>query len=303
MTSGVPQGSVLGPTLFLIYINDLVNCIEHSQITLFADDLKMFNLSQNSVLLQSDLDNLYSWASTWQLSVSVSKSNVMYLGKNNPKLPYYLNGNLLENVGSSCKDLGVFISNDLSSSVHCNSIVGKASRISGLILRTFLSRDPKLLIRAFKTYVRPILEYATVIWNPHLIRDTNAIENIQRRFTKRISNPNFTYDQRLKLFNLDRLELRRIHFDAIMAFNIIKRQLLPFDEFYSFPTFTKTRSGELQLLSIEKFRLDLKKFSFSIRSSRIWNAIPSDIKALPNVTLFKRCLSKVDLSNFLIGRV
>jgi len=83
------------------------------------------------------------------------------------------------------------------------------------------------------------------MWN--LIRDTNAIENVHRRFTKRISNTNLSYDLRLKSLKLDRLELRRIHFDAIMAFNIIKRHFLPFEEFYSFPTYTRTRSAEQQL--------------------------------------------------------
>jgi len=136
VTSGVPQGSVLGHTFFLVYINALVYCVEHSQITLFADDIKIFNFSHNSALLQSDLDNMCSWASVWQLSVSESKSNVLYIGKNNRKLPYHLNANLLENVGSSRKDLGVYISSDLSNSVYCNNIVGKAPKISGLILRT-----------------------------------------------------------------------------------------------------------------------------------------------------------------------
>ena len=92
VTSGVPQGSVLGPTLFLLYINDLVNVIEHSEILLFADDLKIFNSSNNNFFLQSDLNNVVSWSKIWQLPISVKKSNILYIGRNNPKFQYFLDG-------------------------------------------------------------------------------------------------------------------------------------------------------------------------------------------------------------------
>ena len=127
VSSGVPQGSVLGPTLFLIYINDLVDIIKHSKITLFADDLKIYNTSDQQQLLQSDLDSLSSWATEWQLSISHSKSNVLYLGKNNPKHHYFLGLHPLDDIGVSCKDLGVYISNNLGSSIQCKNIVSKAS--------------------------------------------------------------------------------------------------------------------------------------------------------------------------------
>jgi len=86
---------------------------------------------------------------------------------------------------------------------------------------------------------------------------------------QRVKSKFILYDQRLKLLKLDRLELRRIHFDAI-----INRHFLPFEEFYSFPTYTRTRSAEQQILSIEKFRLDVDEFCFCVRSYRICNAIP-----------------------------
>jgi hypothetical protein len=303
VSSGVPQGSVLGPTLFLIYINDLVDTIKHSLITLFADDLKIYNTSDQQKLLQSDLDSLSSWASEWQLSVSHSKSNVLYLGKKNPKHPYSLNSQPLEDVGISCKDLGVYISNNLGSSIQCKNIVSKASRVSALVLRSFVSKDRNLLIRAFKTYVRPLLEYATVVWSPHLICDINSVENIQRRFTKRVlAGSNFSYDDRLRIINLDRLELRRIHFDAIMTYNILKRDLLPSEEFYSFPGYRKTRSQEKEVISIEKFRLDVKKFGFKTRSAYIWNCVPSETKNSISLNTFKKGILEVDFSKFLKGR-
>jgi hypothetical protein len=303
VSSGVPQGSVLGPTLFLIYINDLVDTIKQSQITLFADDLKIYNTSDKQHLLQSDLDSLSSWASEWQLNISYSKSNVLYLGKNNPKHLYLLNANPLEDVGVSYKDLGVYISNNLGNSIQCKNIVSKASRVSALVFRSFTSKDRNLLIRAFKTYVRPLLEYATVVWTPHLICDIKSVENVQRRVTKRVlRNFNLSYDDRLHALNLERLELRRIHFDAIMAYNILKRNLLPSEDFYSLATYSKTRSHKKEVLLIEKFRLDIKKFVFKTRSAYVWNCIPSEIKNAHTLNVFKNSILNVDFSHFLKGR-
>ena len=157
--SGVPQGSVLGPTLFLVFINDLVDEIKHSEILLFADDLKIFNTSTNHMLLQTDLNNVALWSKIWQLPISVKKSNILYLGKNNPKHDYLLDRFPLESVGHSCKDLGVYISSNLSGRVHCANIVAKASKISNMIHRCFTSQNPDLKVKAFKSYVSPILEY------------------------------------------------------------------------------------------------------------------------------------------------
>ena len=300
ITSGVPQGSVLGPSLFLIFINDIVDSIKHSEILLFADDLKVFNTSHNHDLLQFDLNNLCYWANSWQLSISYSKSNVMYIGKNNPKHVYSLNTHVLVDSGSVCRDLGVSISNDLRSSIHCHNIAMKASKISAMIFRTFVSKDRNLLLQAFKTYVRPQLEYCTPVWNPSLLCDINNVEKIQRRFTKRILyGSQLSYDERLQILNLKRLELRRIHFDAIMAYNIIVKSDLPFDDFYSLPPNCNTRSYDNAQLYIDKFRLDIKRNSFSIRSSRVWNYIPLNLKKAPNVESFKRGLYKLDLSSFL----
>jgi len=125
VTSGVPQGSVLGPTLFLLYINDIVDCIKHSQFTLFADDLKIFNTSDKQALLQQDLENLSFWAKTWQMSISLTKTNVLYLGNSNPKFRYSLDGVTLEDAGERCKDLGVLMSHSLSFSGHIQNIVSK----------------------------------------------------------------------------------------------------------------------------------------------------------------------------------
>ena len=301
--SGVPQGSVLGPTLFLIFINDLVNQVKFSEIRLFADDLKVFTTSEKGDFLQQDLNSIVSWTKAWQLPIAYRKCNVLYLGRSNPKNSYTIGDVTLEDAGNGCRDLGVFINSNLSSSVHCNNIVSKASRISALIHRTFVSKDPELKLRAFKAYVRPILEYATTAWSPHLMKDITNVERVQRRFTKKIlGKTELTYSERLNLLKLDSLETRRIHFDAILAYQIIQQNILPFKNFYTYSTGV-TRSALNSDLCINKFRLDCRKFSFSSRSLKIWNFLPLNVRKSANISIFKKNLYKIDFSPFIHGRV
>ena len=152
------------------------------------------------------------------MKISSNKCNVLYLGNNNPKHEYRIDNHSIPSDFDYVRDLGVLVSNDLSSSDHCNYIIKKARRISNLLLRSFVSKNKELLVRAFKTYVRPILEYSSVVWNPHLLCDINSVEQVQRSFTKRLFlNKNITYDERLSLLKLERLELRRIKNDLHAA--------------------------------------------------------------------------------------
>ena len=305
VTSGVPQGSVLGPSLFLVYINDLVQSIQHSKIMLFADDLKIFNTSKNSTLLQSDLNSLESWTNKWQLTISYKKCSTLYLGNKNPKIHYNLGTFDLVDAGPVLKDLGVHISNDISSSIHCTNIASKAARVSALIYKTFFSKDVNLMKKAFLVYVRPILEYCSVVWNPYLICDINRLEKVQRKFTKKIlyKNKGLSYDQRLEFLKIEKLETRRIHSDLILAYKVIRDKLLPFEEFFEFTPKIGTRSIHDQKLYISKFRLDCRKYDFANRTARIWNELPQEIIDCQSISSFKASITKVDFRKFLKGRV
>ena len=175
VTSGVPQGSVLGPTLFLIFINDLLDLDIKSKIYLFADDVKLYNLSCNHNDLLTDLDLIYYWSEKWQLKMSLPKCFVLHLGRTNPKHCYKISDFELPKC-SEMKDLGVYMSHNLSSTVHCNQIVKKARLVSNLIIKSFFSRKPEILMKAFLTYVRPILEYSCIVWNPLLKKDIFALK-------------------------------------------------------------------------------------------------------------------------------
>jgi len=137
--SGVPQGSVLGPILFLIYINDLDYGIRN-WILKFADNTKVFsraNGSEDCASLQKDLDTLVNWSEEWQMLFNVGKCKVMHFGRNNPSNDYYMKSQKLE-ITDTEKDLGIVITSDLKSSQQCSDAYAKANRILGMIKRGLL---------------------------------------------------------------------------------------------------------------------------------------------------------------------
>ena len=171
VTSGVPQGSVLGPTLFIYFINDMPDVVE-CFIKSFADDAKTSNqiLSlEDSILLQNTIDNLTHWTDDWGASFNGVKCHVMHLGKNNPKFPYTIRDGdkilqLAETIAE--KDLGVYVDPMLNFDEHINITVKKARKMSGLILRTISYKSKDIMIPLFKSLIRPILEYGNAVWKP-----------------------------------------------------------------------------------------------------------------------------------------
>ena len=163
--SGVPQGTVLGPLLFLIYINDLPNGIK-SFVSLFADDLKLIIQSSKHIYGQADLEKLMEWEKKWLLSFNVkdNKCKVMHVGKGNPCHSYELDGNTLP-VSDCEKDLGVYTATGLRWTEHIQKAVNKAKSVSGWIWRNVISREKDVMLNVFKTLVRPHLEYGVQIWN------------------------------------------------------------------------------------------------------------------------------------------
>jgi len=183
LVSGVPQGSVLGPVLFLLFINDVIDIFSPGVTArLFADDLKLYVeivTDADHLLLQNNLIKLEEWSRLWQLNISVKKCNISTIG-NAPNLgySYMLNNNLLPNV-SVAKDLGILVDSKLKFDVHINSIITRAHQRAGCIFRCFLSRDVDWFVKAFVTYVRPIVEYASPIWNPTAKTLIAKIEAVQ----------------------------------------------------------------------------------------------------------------------------
>ena len=165
---GVPQGSVLGPILFNIFINDITDSLQdHVTVKLFADDVKLYSelvLPTDILNFQSCLNKIQNWAITWQIGISYSKCNTMELGPNPSRTEFFLSHSRIQTT-SMTKDLGVQFESNLKFKVHINDIVNRAHQRAAVIRRSFLSRDTNNLILAFKTYVRPLLEYVSPVWS------------------------------------------------------------------------------------------------------------------------------------------
>ena len=168
VTSGVPQGSVLGPVLFVIFINDLPNIV-NSLCQMYADDTKVFvKVEKESIAkLQQDLDMLVEWADCWQLRFNADKCKVLHLGQNNPKQTYSMKQHCAGErvtLGTSEgeKDLGIPMDSELKFSKHVEEQVNKANRILGLIRRSYEQLDKESMNLLFTALVRPHLEFGNV---------------------------------------------------------------------------------------------------------------------------------------------
>jgi len=221
--SGVPQGSVLGPLLFVIYINDLPECITSTSY-LFADDTKVLRKiysEDDAKQLQDDIDSLDTWSKKWLLRFHPDKCHVLTLGKfeNITHTERYRLGETeLEHVFEE-KDLGVIFDAEMKFEQHINTKIKKANSMAGLIRRSFSFLDGKLFKKLFTTLVRPHLEYCQNVWSPHLKKYINLIEAVQKRATKLVDDlHNLTYEERLRKLHLPTLAFRRLRGDMIELF-------------------------------------------------------------------------------------
>ena len=304
MNSGVPQGSVLGPVLFLLFINDIADLFGGGlNIKLFADDVKIYAVINdiNDVnMFQAGLNKLHLWSCIWQLPISFSKCAVLHIGRLNDYHSYSVNGVCLPNV-KEIVDLGVTMDSNLRFTKHYRITSNKANNRASLILKTFLSRDPVLLFKAFTVYVRPLLEYCSPVWAPVYKSDIEIIENVQRKFTKRLHGlKHLTYADRLVLLNnADSLELRRLKHDLIMIFKILHNFVcITVNEFFCLNPFTITRGHDFKLVK-PLCTNNARQFSFACRRIDVWNNLPIHAVNCHSIQCFKALINRLDFKQYL----
>lgn len=200
-------------------------------------------------------------------------------------------------------DLGITITCDLSFQTHINNIVAKALQRNSTFFRGFVSRSLNLCRKAFVTYIRPLLEYNSVVWNPTFIYLIDLVESVQRRFSKRIPClSNLSYTDRLARLGLESLELRRLRFDLINYFKVLNDMspIVSTDHFLIHRPITSSRSS-MPLLQ-KPLRCNSKlSSSFFFRQVDAWNSLPCALKSLPSLTSFKSAIKLTNLSTFLKG--
>jgi hypothetical protein len=297
--SGVPQGSVLGPLLFLIFINDIDDAAAAVDILRkFADDTKLGNTIRSEAdhrQLQEALNNLTNWSEKWGMSFNVKKCKVVHFGRSNKKYEYTMLGEKLAEADAE-RDIGVEVQNNLKPSKQCAKAAATARLVLSQITRAFHYRDRYTFTKLYKTYVRPHLEFCTPAWSPWTQTDIKTLEKVQEKFVNMISGLNgTTYDQKLEELQLDSLERRRHLADMVMVHKIMhgESELESahwFDKFTG-DRLTRAASDPLNVKS-RGGRLDIRTGFFSNRVARSWNEIPEEIKNVRTSKRFKLVYSR-----------
>jgi hypothetical protein len=294
--SGVPQGTVLGPLLFLIYIDDIFSVVKHSKIKVFADDSKLHkDISSHidRILLQKDLLSVVNWADANNMELNEEKFQLLQHGKlSDWKQPYVLPSGQILHGSDHVKDLGVYVDPDLNWRTHIAMKSAKAKNMASWVLRTFITRDVATMMLLYKSYVRSHLEYCCPLWSPHMQCDIIQLEAVQRSFTAKIQGlGKLNYWDRLRRLSMYSLQRRRERYTIILVWKIYNN-LVPNSVGINFRETSRHGTTCIRPLGSSKYSSinNLRFHSFASRASALYNVVPPSIKSLPSLTTFKPAL-------------
>ncbi|MGF7232897.1 RNA-directed DNA polymerase [Arachidicoccus sp.] len=295
--AGVPQGSVLGPLLFIFFISDLPKFCHTPGVTakLFADDLKIKRSSPRTTSLHfSDfrdpikvfISKLSKYCEINGLKINAEKCQTLHLGLQNPSLPYFYNSTEIPCVekNSIIRDLGIYYSDSLKWEPHVSESVTKGKRASFSILKSIKTHNPNILANLFKTYIRPILEFASPVFSPYLEKDIKKLESVQkvylqccynRIFFKKVQTP--SYDFLLKYFKIESLQKRRLKADY-KIFHQYMLGILPFPEQNAFRCVNSKTRGDMFKIQTNPSKTKIRQNSFFTRTSVLYSKLPIETR-------------------------
>ena len=307
--SGVPQGSVLGPLLFLILIGDIDKNIAESFISSFADDTRL-SRSVSGVceasFLQTDLEKIYEWSVENNMMFNAKKFEVLRYGPDDVlkcTTSYTSSDGSVIPEKEHVRDLGVTMSNDGSFKQHITNMCTSARNMCSWVLRTFQSRNSDLMLTMWKSLVLPILDYCSQLWSPIKVGQIQEIEDIQKSFTRKIWHVNRgDYWERLSLFKLYSLQRRRERYRIIYTWKILEG-LVPNVGTNKITSRTSIRHGRLCEIPRISTKApaniqSLREGGFCIQGTKLFNAIPKSIRNITDVDVltFKKKLDEFLLS-------
>ena len=296
--SGVPQGTVLGPLLFLVYINDLPDSAK-SKVRLFADDAVLYrqiNSRADCETLQRDLDSLLDWESKWQMSFHPDKCKVMSITrarKRKQSFSYHIRETLLEMVKSAAY-LGLEMDEKLDWSPHINKVTAKATRSLNFIRRNLQIGSQSVKSSAYRGLVRPSLDYCSIVWNPNLARHIQQVEMIQRRATRFVLNRyhnTSSVGEMLQTLGWETLQERRAKCSVVFMYKILNQMIAVPATPYFVPAYDATRGLRVHKLLTVQGRTDYHRASYFVRVIPLWNRLPDDIAGAPSINTFKEKLA------------
>jgi len=306
VSSGVPQGTVLGPVLFLAFINDMPSSVTSSSVRLFADDAiiyKNIKSAHDSALLQQDLHALEQWESDWRMSFNPAKcSSISFTRLRNPIInSYSLHQTTLEHL-SSVKYLGVTLSSNLTWSHHVNNVVAKGNQVLGMVRRNLRVAPTHCKAQAYTTLVRPTLEYCSSVWDPHSQHDNQRIEAVQRRAARfcfrsygRESSPTVMINR----LGWPDLAVRRLQARLILMYKMCHGLVNIDSSSMLLPITRPTRHSHAFTYQRPVSSQNYHLLSFFPRTISQWNGLPASLVNAPSVEAFSSSLKTAALSPLL----
>ena len=304
--SGVPQGSVLGPLLFLILLGDIDRSVASAFVSSFADDTRVghrIRTTEDANALQKDLNSIYQWSAKNNMKFNSEKFECIRYGKRKDihnTTGYHSDVNTMITPKDQINDLGVLISSNCLFKNQIDNVVKTANKLCGWILRTFKTRAPKLMILLWKSLVLSKLDYCSQLWSPTNKGDIQKLEMVQRSFIRKIDDMrHLDYWAQLKKLRLYSLERRRERYIMIYIWRILENQV---PDITSGKIFSINEGGRLGRKSSfppisNNAPSEIKKIryaSLSMKGPQLFNILPADIRNLNScsVEVFKRALDR-----------
>ena len=287
--SGVPQGTVLGPLLFLLHINDLPSCV-NSKVRLFADDCLLYREiknNQDQIDMQRDLDALMDWGSTWGMKFNAKKCNIMRVSRSRKPLQHFysLGNEILQEV-SDAKYLGIQIDNKLDWNKHISTVAARGQSKLAFLNRNLKGCPKKLRDTAYISLIRPALEYSCSVWHPHKKSNKDKIEKVQRRAARFVSN-NFrrkaSVSEMLHELGWQSLDDRRQDQRLVLFFKIINGLASVETEDILTPADSRTRKNHSFKFKQLQANCDSYRYSFFPATISSWNNLPFGIEKVDSV--------------------
>ena len=294
-TSGVPQGSVVGPILFLLLINDIFGP-QDVQKKLFADDVKLYHAFSECPTSDNVLQDSLTWlndkAISCGLRLNPDKCQVIHFcyKRNCTPCSYYIDEHILSTV-TETNDLGVLVDRSLHFTKHVRKISNKTKGFSCNVLRRTVNRQPNFMMKTFTTYIRPLIEHSTILWNTNYVTNTRKLESIQRRWSSNIQGlKDISYAERLQSLDAYSIKGRLLRYDLIKMWKILHSESPIPPYLILTKTLNPNTRGHPLKLYVEYVRLDARKRSFPHRTIPIWNSLPENIACCTNLETFKKRL-------------
>ena len=304
VTSGVPQGSVLGPLLFLLYINDISTVVSYSKVKLFADDVTVYkeiSCPNDATLLQLDLSNIAQWAQKWLLRLNPLKcDSIVISNKRSPPLPaYHLDSSVISH-HPVVRYLGVLVDCKLNWNEHCRYVSAKATRSLNFLRHCLYNASSLIKSSVYKCVVRPTLEYACPVWHPYTTKNINTLESVQHRAARWASNSKWdaishcwskSSDDCIQELHWPTIQQRHNYYSICLVHDSLHhRNSLSFHEHYHLSG-TSTKSHPLSIRPVTS-TINSYRFSFFVNSPFLWNSIPYAILQLKKSAMFRSALRR-----------